>query len=486
MNSTNQPASVPENIPNPTWSPLAVAAWYSTLNTIERKPFVAGGGRGAGAGQVWGPTPSIMLFSYTNERAGDITGAGSGKGKAAKRARAVGVGVDEETRRASEQAERAAQWPWIAEAMASENDTGDRLLALAFGKEWRRGRGLNLNGGGCAARAARWLWKRRAVRGQGEGGAMPSSTSIEAAAADAAGAMWQTLSRRRGVVPAHWERSRFVALLWRVGWRAAKASISATGFTGDNSAMPSTVPLDAGELAIEARSLQTWADNSGVPIETTDVTARRAVNSFLWRSLVPMGRARGGAAATARKAAIQRARFLIRLNHGQGVPDASRLAGYESPRAALEAMRKAKVIETLKQAAGAGWRKLPGLASLAERARLAGAAAGRAVKRARAVASLARAGGAMGYASSVRRVWRNGRGAGGWVNGTGGGIVTLTKPRRVRIASPLASGWRQAVEERARAVETAKVATNRLARARQAQAAAFDAALSGWRRGWTR
>jgi len=121
------------------------------------------------------------------------------------------------------------------------------------------------------------------------------------------------------------------------------------------------------------------------------------------------------------------------------LPDAARLAGFASARAAIESMRSGKVFSTLATAAMSRSSRLPGMGQLAQSARQAGQSAGQAVKAQR-------------------------------------GLDALQWPRL----------WLAAVERRGAAVEWARFCQGRLKRARAEQVRAWQSAVNGWRRGWLR
>jgi len=300
---------------------------------------------------------------------------------------------------------------------------------LAGGRGWSAGRPVGFNSGGAAARAGRYLWQLRGVK--------PSETSLEEGASAAAAAMALVVPCWDKVNPEHWQNGRLARFLFRVGWRAAFRAIVANGFTGDKATdNVSTLPLSAGALEVERASLQAWAEQSGVTPDTAQDEARRAVAAFVWRGLVwECGRKN----KTALRAARQRARLLIRLVYGHRLPDAARLAGFASARAAIESMRAGKVFSTLATAATSRSSRLPGMAQLAQSARQAGLAAGLSVKAQRC-------------------------------------LDALQWPRL----------WLAAVGRRGAAVEWARFSQSRLKRARAEQVRTWQAAVSGWRRGWLR
>ena len=317
----------------------------------------------------------------------------------------------------------------IAAGIEVEEFNGRCLLALAGGRGWSAGRPVGFHSGGAAARAGRYLWQLRGVK--------PSETSLEEGASAATAAMALTVRCWDKVKPEHWQNGRLARFLFRVGWRAAFQAIVANGFTGDKATdNVSTLPLSAGALEVERASLQAWAEQSGVTPDTAQDEARRAVAAFVWRGLVSEC---GRKNKTALRAVRQRARLLIRLVYGHRLPDAARLAGFASARAAIESMRSGKVFSTLATAATSRSSRLPGMAQLAQSARQAGQSAGQAVKAQR-------------------------------------GLDVLHWPCL----------WLAAVERRGAAVDWARFCQSRLKRARAEQVRAWQSAVSGWRRGWLR
>ncbi|MCI0748847.1 MAG: hypothetical protein L0Y58_25860 [Verrucomicrobia subdivision 3 bacterium] len=208
--------------------------------------------------------------------------------------------------------------PDIASDIEAEQYNGKCILALAGGRGWFASQPVGLNSSGAAARAARYLLSKRGIR--------PSSSSLEEAASAASATMAIAVRRWDKVKREHWSNGRLARYLFRVGWRAAFRAIVANEFTGDRaSEVAENVPLASGTLEVEQASLDAWANQSGVMPDSAQEEARRAVASFIWRTLVYSCRGRGKQSV---RAARQRARVLIRLLHGQSFADAARLAGY--------------------------------------------------------------------------------------------------------------------------------------------------------------
>jgi hypothetical protein len=239
--------------------------------------------------------PAIVFFRYTTKNLGDITGAGTGKdGKArARAARAVGVDEDEDVARAEHEADMVARSAWVAELLAAEKELGRALLLLAGGRGFLAGQGVALRGGGMAARAARYIADRR--------GRTPSDTSQEDAAAESGATNGRQAGQQAGGV---------------------------------------SLALTAGQLASQRASLEAWAWGERTLEETTGTEARRALCSWIWRSLVP-ARKPGANEARARDCARQRARFLILLVYGESWADAAADAGYTDGGAASRALADA-------------------------------------------------------------------------------------------------------------------------------------------------
>jgi len=247
---------------------------------------------------------------------------------------------------------------------------------------------LSIHSSGMAAKAARYV-----ERSGGRVGSI-SSTSLDEACADAIGGGWEawrtwsyvhgdvwTLPAERYVFGECW-RAAHKSLTRNGGWTGRKAK-------GHVSAVKSE-PLDADSVKIAAASVAAWsAANDGNWPEESIWHERRAGVRFVWRALVhSLPSCRGTAAATARRFARQRAKFVGGLVWGLSVHDSAARAGYASDRAAGEALKTGQVDSRLALAASKHWRKLPYFAGLLRDLRAAGLAAGAAVKANRAAAVL--------------------------------------------------------------------------------------------------
>lgn len=433
------------------------------------------------------------------------------------KARAVGVGDDDETRRANAFAdwlqatmerteleeqgavaadeiadEIAAKRGEIASALASEQDTARRILALAGGPGWGDGRtAVKFTGAGMAARAARFI-----VHGNGRTmrngrtmhgrGVQPSQTSLEDAAAAAVAVMvrewcdWQSVFGED--TPFDAARHRLCA----VAWRAAFASLThdaSEGRTGRKAGQTehggTSAPLDTAQLEIEKRSLEHWAqDRMGRmfnPGEDDGAQARRARRRVLqWVASVLDVNARH---KTVR--ATERARFslIARLIHGRDIASAARGAGFATGRAAVESFRSGKVWARLRANVvnhkGAHERGLLALRRRAARRAVA------AIREQRQFATGAGGYGVPGYVLRERRQWVNGKGG-----GIGGHLATDTREARVTIANPFAGEWLHATDKRGAAVATAHAARRLIVATRRERGEQFDKATRGLRAGW--
>lgn len=421
---------------------------------------------------------------------GDITGGGGrGTGKAkTKQARPVGAGIDEEMQRAAAQAEQEERWPWIAAAIKAEQELGLRLMRLAGGEGYAKGKPVSEGGGGCAARAARTLSRKYGKR--------PSATSVQDAASDALGAMWARVSSKRGIRPGHWERPRFLKLLWRVGWRAAYKSLVefASPVSGRSSEVDKLqfVPLSEVQLDVEREGLQTWSQQAAVRPPSARESARETAARWVWSVLVSSIKGKGAGPSQARRTAAQRARVLIRLLHGQSFDDAARLSGFASGRAAVESFRSGQVWAKLGDACGDHWERMPEVRHLKARARVTGKRAGRIIKvqRARAAGMLAK-----GVAGSAPVQRRTSRAVVLAVTTDGGTVQDYTCTRQAEeqterrpclIQSGAARKWQRAIDARGRAMVAAKQARRLLVQHRAGLKAAWRKASQGWRAGWLR
>src|ERR1035437_7930058 len=118
----------------------------------------------------------------------------------------------------------------IVQAVLFDNEDGHRVLTLAGGTCYgANGRAVNLQSGGMAARAARYMWGKR--------GHIPSDTSLQEAAAAAAAAIWFHWCGLQAVDCAVWSPST-MRHLGAMGWRAAFKSFrgdASQGRTGSRS-----------------------------------------------------------------------------------------------------------------------------------------------------------------------------------------------------------------------------------------------------------
>src|SRR5687767_7161881 len=151
----------------------------------------------------------------------------------------------------------------ILSAIETENDIGQRILTVAGGKGWP-GKPIVLLGAGSASQAARQVLRKRGV--------VPSDTSMQEAATEAATACWIWWSRyERRVL--RWSVCRDVVTLWPrvrraiglVGWRAAYRSLTADrrAVTGRHAEAVCTVPLDEAAHAVELQSFTAWSHGHG-------------------------------------------------------------------------------------------------------------------------------------------------------------------------------------------------------------------------------
>lgn len=500
---------------------------------IESERAKAGAGTGGGTGFAlsgWGwsssasedaPTrygwgllpPGMAEMSARSAQGDDITGRGANQ---TKRARAVGVGRDADTQRvealeawsggadvvdvlgSDEIADILANRAAILAEVMRDKEEGRRLLTLAGGAGWGDGkRVVHLTGGGMAARAARYLHRRR--------GALPSDTSLEEAAAAATAAAWVEWCCQLAVSPYSRDDAGGVIVHWRVlddvilpvcgaAWRAAFRSLtrdSAGGMVGRHAgqgggmdggaAVP--VPLEGATLQVERASLAAWAaDRQGRIFSPGKDDAQRARRDrrrvLAWCGSVLQVNARH---ITTRR--VERSRFslLARLVHGRDIATAARGAGFASGRAAVESFRAGRVWPRLRAAiaarVGAQDRQLMAL-------RL------RAVRRAmdaRARQQTARAGAGAHSVNYVRslpgRRWKTA--AVGTV-GSGRIVLHYRAGRLSPVHHPLAATWARATEERGAAVAVARAARAALIASRAARVADFDAGTKGLRAGWLR
>lgn len=305
-------------------------------------------------------------------------------------ARAVGVGLDADTERARVAARVAERSPWAVEETSKHHELGRAIMLLAGGRNFVAGQQVRLTDRGMAGKAARYV--ESGGRGRNgmlfaSRGRMPSDTSLDEAAAVAAAAVVEVLPvvsfALHGCLGVNlvditgadiWERGDVRGYLSGVAWKAAFASYT-DDFTAESGAtvgrkdkaefMPGAgvpIALDAGQIATARASLT--AHFAGKPMEDHELVTRRAVCSWLWRSLVPSTVARGANEQRARAGAVKRARFLIRLVHRQPWSDAARLSGYQDGAAAAKALADGKTFLVLSAAAAADGKRHPTAAAL--------------------------------------------------------------------------------------------------------------------------
>lgn len=428
--------------------------------------------------------PSILFIRHTSDQIGDITGAGAGAGKKDNRRKWLGEGRDEASERARARAEQAARRPDIASAIEADEAEGRVLLSLGQAMSQSAFRWV------CQHRqfnrkAKRWEWHTL------EEHQRPSQTSIDEAAAVATAAAWIRLYRMRRLIVAwfggpiaaawferapennHW--ARIVRHLARHAWRAARQSLisRADGMTGrkaESRGTVATVPLlhpSQADLASLQQAAQSGALSSLVSGAGRDVVkhvgaidhARARVQRWAWwvlvsswaRDVAPEHRKAPPFIAKL-KAARARACFVIRILHGDALADASKRAGFASPRAAVESLRAGEVWGQLERAASARQDSLPVVADLLAIESKHKRRAARAVRAFRAVSSgMAQA---MGADSAPQAVAL--------------GIVS------------------RALDKRAAALDSWKRARSRRIAAQKRAASAWSEAVNGWRAGFNR
>ena len=508
----------------------------------------------------WGLLPD-GLADIVQRGGGDITGRGLANGAcvlvgaspapcssdvplaqptlrpvAIRKARAVGVGDDDETKRVHaladwlqatcEHAELEAQGSGMADEiaadlaagraeiaadLASEQDTGKRILALAGGPNWGDGiHVVRFNGAGMAARAARYIVN--GGRGKFNGrGARPSQTSLDDAGAAAAVAIytaWGEWASLFGESPEQFDLARH--FLCGRGWRAAFASLTrdaSEGRTGRKAGQSehdggAAAPLDAAQLEVEKKSLEAWARdgqgrmfNPGDDDSAKERRARRRVLSWVRGVLDIRAKGRTGAA--------ERARFSViaRLLHGRDIATAARGAGFANGKQCLESFRTGKVWPRLRGAVaghtGGYERKVMALRKRAARRAAAAIRAQRAVATGAgayligspvaASVTLASGTASVDYSPAFKSQTTAAR----------LGAVTVTRPasrRRIAtkglrgagIGNPLAGEWSAAASARGAAVSEAHAARSLLVSARRERVTLFDNATKGLRAGWMR
>jgi hypothetical protein len=371
-------------------------------------------------------------------------------------------------------------------AIAADHDIGHKILTLAGGRGFGRGYYPTLEGSGVAASAARYLKRKRQC--------IPSDTSIHDAAGAAALAIWHGWSAHSAVCEL-WSEStqRYLA---RLGWRAAHNSLchdAIEGKTGEKADRRAgfSVPIEHALEHVDKASLDEWARdrqgrtfNAGGDVLTMRA-ARREVLNWIARVLDLNAPRRVGIA--------ERKRFsvLVRLIHGRDFASASRAAGFETGRGAVESFRTGKVWARLRRACSlvmsARERMLyelrkrfateARLAINCQRAARAGAGASELLPAIACEPVTVPAG-------TSRAVREHGRTL---IKRPVGSRKLAVKGVRGRgRVHPQARAWRDAVEWRAQAIATAHHARKLLIAARAARARAFDSASRGWRSGWLR
>jgi hypothetical protein len=505
-------------------------------------------GEGAGGGEPmrisWGILPP-NIEEMGARSGGDITGA---KGSQAARARAVGVGQDRTVARARALADYASNrkfkrftkdqvvqvdkdklvaraieiapmgcdvatitienWKELSEieseikaleadttheqllaAIAADQEIGRKVMILAGGRAFADGAQVSLNGAGMAARAARYLAKRRGVE--------PSSTSLQDGAASAALAIWREWLAYSAVCDV-WNEAA-ARHLAQVGWRAAYASFrrdaseGRTGRKAGEDKAHGSQSLTIGEALehLDKQALASWARDRQGRLFVQDgasnelrATRREILN---WIASVLNVRASG------RTGIAERARFsvIVRLVHGRGIASAARASAFASPRAALESFRAGKVWARLRDSAsrymGAREQALLAmrkryatearLAINCQRAAQAGAGKFELVPAIACKPVTVRSGTARAIVQPGRMVIKR-----------AAGMRKLARTGisgRGRVHSQ-ARAWREAVEWRAQAIALARAARKSLRAAQAKRAAEFDLASRGWRAGWLR
>ena len=302
-----------------------------------------------------GESVSRVVLSGSSDNLGDITGAGGARARAA---RVVGAGADEAMARAARAELDWERSGWVAELLRGELDLGRAIMLLAGGREFLAGVGVRVGGAGMAARCARYIVARR--------GRAPSDTSLDDAAAAAAAAIvgavcqwnddWAGGTFYDGGAPVKLAGFAMTAARIRedrsvrrnlagIGWRAAFASLdddgAGAGLSGRHAreqVETVSLALTAGQIESQRASLEAWARGERAVSDDSESEQRRALCSWVWRSLVAAGPARGANEARAREGARRRAKFLIRLIHGAAWADAARLAGFEDGAAAAKVL----------------------------------------------------------------------------------------------------------------------------------------------------
>ncbi len=261
-------------------------------------------------------------------------------------------------------------------AVKSHGDTvGEWIMSLCGGRGWRGGP-VALAASGATGRAARSIWARR--------GAIPSDSSMEAAAADAVAAVWMA-ARRWDKVPlsALVPGGRLYRWAFRIAWRASFNSLATAKKQGGkvrNGAQAELIPLDSAALSTERASLAAWA--AGCQLSEGEAARMRADAAQAARRRMALARflrwVRMELASGREYAA------LVYLASGADYPTAAKRAGFPSVEALTKAFQRAKVWARLQ--AGAVHHQTAAELELIQAARVAGMAAGATVKRTRAAA----------------------------------------------------------------------------------------------------
>lgn len=357
----------------------------------------------------------------------------------------------------AERAARVAAIPSdIAAAAAADADLGQGLLTLAGGQGYGAGdRRPRLDGPGLAARVGRYLLQLRGVR--------PSATSLDAAAADAAGTMAHAVRRWDKVRPGHWAAGpdgrpgRLVRYLWRAGWRAAFRSLTGDaghGLAGRQADVAAALRAGVADVGLMADTLSgaagvgDWATAAGGVRADAEVRLRR-------RAALAWIRAALTAAGIRSDARMRFLRLFAWILCGASFARAARAAGFATSESAAVSLHKSGVRQALAAAA--------------------------------ATAGCADAAAADWDRASLRPAARR---AVAWMRanpaaGAAGGRVVLD-PRRP-WGPPVASGagmaraaaWHKAAAARAAAVSGIRFAAKRAAAAKGRQAAALADCLRG-------
>ena len=265
---------------------------------------------------------------------------------------------------------------------------------------------VTLNSRGMAMNAANFVTEKRSLFGFSG----ISATALADSASDAIAAGWQAWLEYSYLCGERWtvQTERYIR---GEMWAAAHKSITKLGgFCGREAHTVRTESLTGEEAQTSRESIEAWrAKHGGSEPTTAPVEDRREACRFVWRALVAsLPVAKGAGSASARRFAKQRAVFIIRMIHGESWERAAILSGFASGKGARESLAKGKVTAQLRLAAGKDWQAIPAIRALAQFARLAGIAAGRAVKAQRALFRLASAGGCAGNSRALQNPGRAG------------------------------------------------------------------------------